>query len=618
MFNLINSIRAKLLSVVLPLIAISMISLFALLEYAGITSAQENLQQRLVQNTKVQALALASPLWNYDIRAISPILLALEQDPDFLYVTVRDFTGEEVASLRASGVGDVPVSVSKTLPIVYSASDHEEIIGSVTVALHGERMRQEVFSRLQRNALILIILTAVIVAATVIATERTIGYPLRELMNSIELVKNSDIRTPVEWTSTDELGEVVKAYNEMLKLQANAENAMRESEERARESEARLRDAVNSMSDGFALFDENDRLVLYNKKFVSLTPRVAQVVQEGAYFEDIVRAGVAANHFPGAEGREDVFVAEQLEAHRKYNEQKVLRLDDGRWILCTEHGTSAGGTVAVRTDITELKKREMELQMAKEDADAANQAKSRFLANMSHELRTPLNAILGFSDIIRMEMLGQVGRVKYKEYADDIFTSGSHLLDLINDILDVSKIEAGAFTPRDDIIDLPALLSDCTRFVEYRARNKRIELGKALTNGIPVLRADKRAVKQVLLNLVTNAIKFTPEEGKVVVGAQVNEAQELELYVSDTGLGMSGTDIETVMQPFGRLDSPWTQSEEGTGLGLPLSDMLMDAHGGKLKIDSIPGKGTTVFAIFPKDRLNYDEQPVVQDDRDRA
>ena len=605
MFKLINSIRAKLLAVVLPLIAISMISLFALLEYAGITSAQENLQQRLVQNTKVQALALASPLWNYDIRAINPILLALEQDPDFLYVTVRDFTGEEVASLRAKAIGDVPVSVSKTLPIVYKASDHEEIIGSVTVALHGERMRQEVFSRLQRNALILVILTAVIVAATVIATERTIGFPLRELMNSIELVKDSDIRTPVQWTSTDELGEVVKAYNEMLKLQANAETAIRESEERARESEARLRDAVNSMSDGFALFDETDRLVLFNKKFVGLTPRISQVVQEGAFYEDIIRAGVAANHFPGADSREDQFVADLMAAHRQFNDQQIMRLDDGRWILCTEHGTSGGGTVAVRTDISELKKREMELQLAKEDADAANQAKSRFLANMSHELRTPLNAILGFSDIIRMEMLGAVGRTKYREYADDIFTSGSHLLDLINDILDVSKIEAGAFSPRDEMIDLSGLLADCTRFVEYRARNKRIELGKELASDVPTLRADKRAVKQVLLNLVTNAIKFTPEEGRVTVGAQINEKEELELYVSDTGLGMTNSDIDTVMQPFGRLDSPWTQSEEGTGLGLPLSDMLMEAHEGGLRIDSVPGKGTTVYAVFPKERLSH-------------
>lgn len=603
MFGLLNSIRAKLLAVVLPLIAVSMISLFALLEYASYSAAVGDLQQRLQQNTQVQALALSSPLWNYDIRAIDPILLALEQDPDFLSVKVFDVTGEEVSSLEAEDMPDVDAAFTKTLPIVYSAIDHEEIIGSVTVSLHGERMRREIIDRLQRNALILVILMAVIVAATVLATERTIGFPLRELMNSIELVKSSDIRTPVQWSSSDELGEVVKAYNEMLRLQAAAEKGMRESEERARESEARLRDAVNSMSDGFALFDADDRLLLYNKKFLQMMPRAAVAIHEGVTYEDIVRASVSANHFPVAQGREEEFVAEQLVMHSSYAEPNAVRLDDGRWILCTEHGTSSGGTVAVRTDITELKQREIELQIAKEEADAANQAKSRFLANMSHELRTPLNAILGFSDIIRQEMLGLVGQPRYKEYADDIHVSGRHLLDLINDILDVSKIEAGAFKPNDEDLAVERVIDDCIRLVEQKASRKRLTLDAEVAAGLPSLRADARAVKQVLLNLVTNAVKFTPSEGNVTVSACINEENQFQISVADTGLGMNDQDIEMVMQPFGRLDSPWTQSEEGTGLGLPLSDMLMKAHDGYLQIDSSPGEGTTVYAIFPQDRV---------------
>ena len=603
MFGLLNSIRAKLLAVVLPLIAVSMISLFALLEYASYSAAVGDLKQRLQQNTQVQALALSSPLWNYDIRAIDPILLALEQDPDFLYVKVYDVTGEEVSSLAAEGLSDVKAAFTKTLPIVYSAIDHEEIIGSVTVALHGERMRREVIDRLQRNALILVILMAVIVAATVLATERTIGYPLRELMNSIELVKSSDIRTPVQWSSTDELGEVVKAYNEMLRLQAAAEKGMRESEERARESEARLRDAVNSMSDGFALFDADDGLMLYNKKFLQMVPRAAVTIHEGVTYEDIIRASVAAGHYPVAQGREEEFIAECLVMHSSYAEPATVRLDDGRWILCTEHGTSSGGTVAVRTDITELKQREIELQLAKEEADAANQAKSRFLANMSHELRTPLNAILGFSDIIRQEMLGIVGQPRYKEYADDIHVSGRHLLDLINDILDVSKIEAGAFRPNDENLDVDRIIDDCLRLVEQKASRKKLVLERELPKGLPQLKADERAVKQVLLNLVSNAVKFTPSEGTITVGAHVNGNSEFQISVSDTGLGMNEQDVELVMQPFGRLDSPWTQSEEGTGLGLPLSDMLMKAHDGELRIDSCPGEGTTVYAVFPENRI---------------
>ncbi|WP_420547099.1 ATP-binding protein [Curvivirga sp.] len=604
MFISLNSIRAKLLAVVLPLIAISMIALFAVLEYASISVAHEDLKQRLLQNTQVQALALSSPLWNYDIRAIRPILLALEQDPDFLYVTVRDVTGEEISALRVAGKEGAKASFEETLPIIYSSNDHEEIIGSVSVGMHDDRVQYEVITRLQRNVLVLIILMAVIVAATVVATERTIGYPLRELMKSIKLVKDNDIRSSVEWDSKDELGEVVTSYNEMIIQQELAERAMRASEERARDSEALLRDAVNSMSDGFALFDKDDKLVLFNRKFSDITPKAQDAIREDVTFEDIIRTAAERGDFPTAEGRIDDFVEDQIQAHHHFDDSTIIRVSDGRWILCTEHGTSSGGTVAVRTDISELKERELELQLAKEEADAANQAKSRFLANMSHELRTPLNAIIGFSDIVRSEMLGPVGQDRYKEYANDIYNSGSHLLDLINDVLDVSKVEAGAFIVNDEEFDVSEVVKDCHKLLEQRAAEKDLLLNVDVPEELPKLRADMRAVKQVILNLMNNAVKFTPAAGMVTVSAGLAQDGGMLIRVADNGEGMSMTDVETVMKPFGRLDSPWTQSEEGTGLGLPLSDMLVKAHDGKLTLESEVSKGTVVSIHLPKERVN--------------
>ena len=591
------------MAVVLPLIAISMVALFAVLEYASITVAHDDLRQRLLQNTQVQALALSSPLWNYDTRAIRPILLALEQDPDFLYVTVRDVTGEEISSLRAADKDGVKASFEETLPIIYSSNDHQEIIGSVTVGMHDDRVQHEVVTRLQRNVLVLIILMAVIVAATVVATERTIGYPLRELMKSIKLVKDNDIRSSVEWDSKDELGEVVTSYNEMIIKQELAERAMRASEERARDSEALLRDAVNSMSDGFALFDKDDRLVRYNSTFSDISPKASYAIRENATYEEIIRAGAEMGDFPAAEGNVEEFVAAQMKAHKRFDESIIIRLSDGRWILCTEHGTSSDGTVAVRTDISELKNRELELQVAKEEADAANQAKSRFLANMSHELRTPLNAIIGFSDIVRSEMLGPVGHARYKEYAYDIYNSGSHLLDLINDVLDVSKVEAGAFVVNDEEFDIREVIADCRKLVQQKADQKSLKLTIDAPETLPNLKADQRAIKQVLLNLLNNAVKFTPSDGDVVVSANVANDGGMEIKVVDNGEGMSMADIDTVMKPFGRLDSPWTQSEEGTGLGLPLSDMLVKAHDGSLRLNSEVSKGTTVTVYLPAERV---------------
>jgi PAS domain S-box-containing protein len=255
------------------------------------------------------------------------------------------------------------------------------------------------------------------------------------------------------------------------------------------------------------------------------------------------------------------------------------------------------------TDISARKCAEEEIVRAKEEAEFANRAKSQFLANMSHELRTPLNAILGFSQIINEQMFGPVGSAKYLDYVTDIYNSGKHLLHLINDILDLSKLEAGRLQLHESIIKVTPLIEECMTFVRERAKSARIQLTYDTPDGLPALRADERSVKQILLNLLSNAIKFTPEGGNVTLRVRVTPTQTINFSVSDSGIGMSAADIEIAFTPFGQVDSEIVRKHVGTGLGLPLSRSLARLHGGDLTIQSAPGKGTTVTLFFPSDRL---------------
>ncbi len=392
--------------------------------------------------------------------------------------------------------------------------------------------------------------------------------------------------------------------------------------QRYAEADQRLADAIECTSEAFVLWDKNDRLVMCNTHFQQayglpdsvLVPGTERSVVYSAAARPIVERRVADSDQSGLSRTTEV------------------QLADERWLQITERRTRDGGLVSVGTDITLLKRHQDRLreserrlmatigdlsasrhklerqktelsdanalyQSEKERAEAANKAKSEFLANMSHELRTPLNAILGFSEILVAEMFGPVGSPKYSEYARDIHDSGKHLLNVINDILDMSKIEAGHMRINREKVDLAPLVEETLRLTAIQAAQKNITIQQRVCKNMH-MSGDRRAMKQIMLNLLSNAVKFTDDGGRVELRTHIHEGG-LMLTIADTGIGIPSTSIEKIGQPFEQVQSQYAKSKGGSGLGLAISRSLVRLHGGKMKIRSCEGKGTVVTILIP-------------------
>jgi PAS domain S-box-containing protein len=261
-------------------------------------------------------------------------------------------------------------------------------------------------------------------------------------------------------------------------------------------------------------------------------------------------------------------------------------------------------------DITDRMRAETELKRAKEQAEGANRAKSDFLAMMSHELRTPLNAIIGFSEIVMGEVFGPVGNEKYHGYLSDIQRSGNHLLELINDILDLSKAEAGLMELNEEGMDVAQVIATTIGMVRLRAEEAGLQIQTEVPDGLPEVIADERKIRQSLLNLVSNAVKFTPQGGQVAVRALM-AGECLQIRIEDTGIGIASADIPKALSPFGQIDSALSRRHTGTGLGLPLTKRLVEAHGARLEIQSDLGAGTVAIIEFPASRL-VPAEPILQ------
>lgn len=274
--------------------------------------------------------------------------------------------------------------------------------------------------------------------------------------------------------------------------------------------------------------------------------------------------------------------------------------------IVTAHGHYLGvGTALSLLQLTSnhMNERARELEEARDHAEQASRAKSEFLANRSHELRTPLNAILGFSDIIRSEILGPLGCERYRDYAGDIALSGEHLLDLINDVLDVSKVEAGKMELHESVVSVEETIRRSLRMIDERADRDQVRIDCDLPQGLPAVQTDEHKLRQILVNILSNAVKFTPSAGRIAVSATAHTAIGLRITIADTGIGIDPSQISKVLEPFGQVEGGLRRKYNGTGLGLPLAKALAELHGGRLALSSEATRGTRVSILLPARRL---------------
>jgi len=367
--------------------------------------------------------------------------------------------------------------------------------------------------------------------------------------------------------------------------------------------------ALNRINAGIAVFDPSDSLVLANETIMNRNSFISESNMPGFGYDDWGRALIEHGDIAGIEGNEDEWLRQWMEQRNEAKGPIEIHRNDGQWRLVDVVILQQGHTVMISNDITEHKRNQAALLNAKEEAELASRAKTEFLANMSHELRTPLNSIIGFSELLIATDFETLGKEKIPEYLGDINRSGRHLLRLISDILDISKIEVGELLLDEEPLCLRELSNECLNMIGERARRAGTTI--TIIDRPPKVRlnADETRVKQIVLNLLTNAIKFTEEGGDISLGWILNDDEALTLEVKDTGLGMAPENIHVALEPFGQVANSMTRDHEGAGLGLPLSRRLAELHQAHLSIESNVGEGTTVRVTFPPDRVITNFEP---------
>ncbi len=460
---------------------------------------------------------------------------------------------------------------------------------------------------------LVLIISLVVSTATIAANSVLVINPLFEIRKKLKAAEddptNAD-RYRIQVHRNDEIGETASALNSLLGRLSEVRRTDVE------DREQRLRDFGEASSDWYWEMDEQLRFSYFSDRFVEVT---------GVPTEALLGKTRQETGIPGVDTAAWRNHLADLAACRPFRDFVHPRtLPDGRTVFLSINGKpifdkdgTFKGFRGTGRDITEMKLREDALLEAKQNAEVANRAKTEFLANMSHELRTPLNAIIGFSEIMKSGQFGPIGNPQYVDYLTDIHDSGQHLLELINDVLDLSKIEAGAIKLQEEKIDATKAIATCVNLIRPKADAGQLMIKTDLpAAGSPLLRADARALKQMLVNLLSNAVKFTQPGGTIDVLARSSPVEGFVIRIADTGIGIEADDIPRALARFQQIDGRLHRKYEGTGLGLALTKSLAEMHGGTLALESQVGVGTTVTITLPAARLVAREQPPDADCRD--
>jgi len=431
-------------------------------------------------------------------------------------------------------------------------------------------------------ALLLALTTALFLA-------RRIVRPLTAAVVIAERIAGGELATPIPPSRGDETGMLLRS---MEIMQHSIREMMAREQEQKHSAQTRLVDALETAKEGMVLLDRDDRTVIANSQFARFFPALAPDLVPGAPFPAVFEALAAQDPPSGAATSGEQYW------HQSTGSEGEIAYRDGRWLRVSRTSTREGGWFFLFTDVTEMKEYEETLRLAKEKAEVASEAQRRFFANMSHELRTPLNAIIGFSEIMSGEMYGSLGDSRYHQYAQDIMQSGGHLLSIINSVLDLAKTQSETLTIQAEPVPLREVLSECGSMVREQCARARLALTIGGDPAEIVVMGDFGRLRQIFLNLLSNAIKFSPEGGSITVDiAQRNGF--VTVSVADTGIGMRPEDIPIALAPFGQIDSRLARRYEGTGLGLPLAKAFVEAHQGRLEIETAIGQGTVVAVILP-------------------
>ena len=567
---------------------------------------------------------LAKGQLDADLKAIAPVdakgVGAIEQDVDALWALALKAAEAYSSDDSAGGNALMAQAQARILNV------NTEIEAIVNRLEQQALARRDASMRNAHRAVDAAIIGGMIALALALAVTafivRSINAPLRRLERSMSAITQGELDAPIPKAGRDEIGGMTQALamlRDSLKERQRLEQERHRAEAAARRAQAQLGEAIEAISEGFALYDAEDRLVVCNSRFKEMYTGSAVEIKPGIHYQAILHAAAEAGIIPVASDKRALWLSERLERHRNPKGAFEQQRSGGTWLKISERRTADGGIVGVLTDITELKDRELQLgdlvdrlAEARDAAMEATVAKSRFLANMSHELRTPLNAVIGITEML-MEDMEEAGDRSGREPLERIARAGKHLLQLINEVLDLSKIEAGKLEISYETVDIAALVHDLVGEVETLAAKNGNEFVVECPPDIGTVRSDPTRLRQIILNLLSNACKFT-EHGRVLlaVSRSPGEGNEfIAVRVTDTGIGMTKEQLGKLFQEFSQADSSTTRKYGGTGLGLAISDRLCRLMGGTIAVESKIGTGTSFTMRLPAHSPTADEPTAV-------